>query len=118
MTKELTCIICPKGCNIKVEYEKDIVKNIEGNTCKRGYDYAFSELTNPVRTITSTVKLEDGRMLPVKTDKPISKKLISKCMNEINKITVRAPVKEEQVIIENVLNTDCNIIATKVMKMS
>ena len=48
MTKELTCIICPKGCNIKVEFEKDKVTNIEGNTCKRGYDYAFSEITNPV----------------------------------------------------------------------
>jgi CxxC motif-containing protein len=115
MTKELTCIICPKGCNIKVEYEKDIVKKIEGNTCKRGYDYALSEITNPVRTVTSTVKLDDGRMLSVKTDKPIPKNLISKCMKEINKITVKAPVKEEQIIIENVLNTGCNIIATKVM---
>ena len=63
MTKELTCIICPKGCNIKVEVEDGKVISVEGNTCKRGYDYAFSEVTNPVRTLTSTIRLENGKML-------------------------------------------------------
>ena len=116
MTKELTCIICPKGCNIKVEFEKDKVTNIEGNTCKRGYDYAFSEITNPVRTLTSTIKLEDGNMVSLKTDKPIPKNLISKCMKEINKTIAKPPIKEGQILIENILNTGCNIVATKLIK--
>ena len=113
MKRELTCIICPKGCNIKVEIEEGKVKNIEGNTCKRGYDYALSEVTNPVRTITSTIKLENGKMLPVKTDKPIPKELIFKCMEEINKTIIKLPVKVGDVLIENVLNTSSNIIATQ-----
>jgi len=113
MTRELTCIICPKGCNIKVEIEEGKVVNIEGNTCKRGYDYAMSEVTNPVRTITSTVKMENGKMLSVKTDKPIPKDLIFKCMEEINKVTAKAPVKIGDVLIENILETGSNVIATK-----
>ena len=112
MKRELTCIICPKGCNIKVEIEEDKVTNIEGNTCKRGYDYAMSEITNPVRTITSTMRLENGKMVPVKTDKPISKELIFKCMEKINKVTIKPPVKIGDVLIENILNTGSNIIAT------
>ena len=111
MTRELTCIICPKGCNIKVEMENNEIKSIEGNTCKRGYDYAYSEVTNPVRTITSTVKMENGKMLSVKTDKPIPKELIFKCMEEINKVTAKAPVKIGDVLIENVLNTGSNVVA-------
>ena len=113
MTRMLTCIICPKGCNIKVEIENGEIKNIEGNTCKRGYDYAFSEITNPVRTITSTVKLEDGRMLSVKTNKPIPKELMFKCMEEINKFTAKAPVKIGDVLIKNILGTESDIVATK-----
>lgn len=113
MTKDLTCIICPQGCSLKVEIENGKVINVEGNTCKRGYDYAVSEVTNPVRTITSTIKIENGEMLPVRTDKPIPKELIFKCMEEINKKTVKAPIEMGQVIIENILNTGSNIIATK-----
>ncbi len=113
MTRELTCIICPKGCNIKIEMENNEIKSIEGNTCKRGYDYAYSEVTNPVRTITSTVKMENGKMLSVKTDKPIPKELIFKCMEEINKVTAKSPVKIGDVLIENILKTGSNIVATQ-----
>lgn len=113
MTRELTCIICPKGCSIKVEIGNDEIKSIEGNTCKRGYDYAYSEVTNPVRTITSTVKMENGKMLSVKTDKPIPKGLMFKCMEEINKVKAKAPVKIGDVLIVNILETGSNIIATQ-----
>ena len=66
MIKELTCIICPQGCNIKVEIEENgNIKNVEGNTCKRGYEYAVNEVSNPVRTITTTVKMKNGKMLSV-----------------------------------------------------
>lgn len=116
MERNLTCIICPRGCNIKVEIENGKIKSIEGNTCPRGYDYAVSEVTNPVRTITSTVKLENGKMLPVKTNKPIPKELMFKCMEEINKIVAKEPIKIGDVLIENVLGTGSNVVATKNVK--
>ena len=67
MKKELTCIICPQGCNIKVEIEGNNIINVEGNGCKRGYEYAISEVKNPVRTLTTTIKLQNGKVIPVKT---------------------------------------------------
>ena len=112
MTKNLTCIICPKGCNINVEVENGKVTKIEGNTCQRGYDYAYSEVTNPVRTVTSTIKLENGNMISVKTDKPIPKELIFRCMEEINKTVIKEPVKIGDILIENILNTGSNIVST------
>jgi len=116
MTKNLTCIICPRGCNMKVEVEDGKVINVGGNTGKRGYDYAVSEVTNPVRTVTSTIKLENGSMIPVKTDKPIPKDLIFKCMEEINKVNIKPPIKIGQVLIENILDTGVNVIATRSIK--
>ena len=116
MTRNLTCIICPQGCSLNVEIEDGKVISVEGNTCKRGYDYAISEVTNPVRTVTSTIKLENGEMIPVKTDKPIPKDLIFKCMEEINKKTIKKHIEIGQVIIENILNTGSNIVATRSSK--
>ena len=113
MEKELTCIICPNGCNMKVKIENEKVINVEGNTCKRGYDYAISEITAPTRTITTTVKLTNGKMVSVKTDKPVPKQLIFQCMQEINKTEEQAPVEIGKIIIENIVNTGANIIATQ-----
>ena len=50
--KELICIVCPKGCHLRVD-EADNYR-VEGNGCARGEVYGREELTNPTRTITST----------------------------------------------------------------
>lgn len=109
--KELICITCPRGCHLVV----DDNLNVSGNTCPRGEAYAKAELTNPVRMITSTVAIiskVDSR-LPVRTNKPISKKLMFEVIEEIKKIEVKAPIKIGDVIIKGVLGTDVDIISAK-----
>jgi CxxC motif-containing protein len=115
MIKEMICINCPRGCHLSVDTEK---LTVTGNTCPRGAAYGLSEITNPVRTVTSTVKISGGhsRRLSVKTDKPISKKLIFDVMKELDKVEAKAPVKIGDVIIPHVLGTDVNIVATKQME--
>lgn len=113
-TKSLICIVCPVGCPITVRLDGKKIESILGNKCRRGREYAESECTNPVRTVTSTVKVLNGELpvAPVKTDKPIPKHLILDCMREINKCTVNAPVQIGEPIIRNILGTEANIIAT------
>lgn len=110
MSKEFICIICPKGCHIKVDGD-----NITGYTCLRGLNYVKQESVNPVRTLTSTVLVDGEKDLvcPVKTSGEIPKKEIFNVMNEINKIKVKKPIKMNQVLIENVLNLGVDIISTK-----
>lgn len=117
MMKELICISCPMGCHLAVDVENKIVT---GNTCKRGEVYGINEVTNPVRVITSTVKVENGELpvLPVKTEKPVPKNLNFKVMEKLKEVQVKAPVNIGDVIIENVLNTGINIIATRNIKVS
>jgi len=88
---------------------------IKGNTCKRGEVYSIAEYTNPTRILTSTVKLRNSvlKRLPVRTNIPISQKLLFECMKELNSITVDTPVNMGQVLIENILGTGVNIISSR-----
>lgn len=113
MTK-LICIVCPKGCHLEI----DESFNVTGNFCKRGEVYAKNEITNPTRTVTSTVKLNSKilKMLPVRTDKPIAKSKMFDVMEELKKVEVNAPVNSGDIIISNILGTNINIIATRTIK--
>lgn len=114
---ETICVICPRGCKIFIK--KDETKKdgylISGNNCEKGYVYALNEQVNPTRNFSTTLKIEDGNLkrLPVKTDRPISKSLILKSMKEINKISLKAPVENGEIVIKNILNTKVNIVSTK-----
>ena len=73
--KEIICITCPRGCHLTVD---EVSKKVSGNSCPKGEAYGLCEVFDPKRVITSTVVLlgSDLKRLPVRTDKPISKKLI------------------------------------------
>ncbi len=109
MKRELTCIICPLGCSLTAEMADGEVR-VSGNTCPKGAEYAKTECTNPVRTVTASVKC-DGGMLSVKTDRPIKKGDIFLCMEKIHSLYVKAPVSIGDVICENVCGA--NIVATQ-----
>ena len=111
MKRELTCIVCPIGCSLSVELDNGKVVSVSGNTCPRGEKYANEECTAPKRTITSTVKCDDGQLLPVKTDRTIPKENIFECMEIINKAVAHLPIKAGDVIIEDVFGS--NIVAAK-----
>lgn len=111
--KELVCIVCPRGCTMTLEGEGKDVK-VSGNSCKRGAEFAVSEMTEPKRTICTTVKtaFPDVPVLPVRVSKEIPKDRIFDVMAEINKVTVKEKVKRGEVIIKDVSGLGADIIAT------
>ena len=109
MKRELICTGCPIGCSITAERENENIK-ISGNNCKKGEEYAKNEILFPKRTVTSTVRLKNGKILPVKTDGDIPKDKIFECMKIINRLKPDLPLKTGDVIMENVFG--CNIILT------
>ncbi len=112
MVRELTCIVCPKGCGLKVELDGNTVTSVTGFTCPRGKQYAIDECTHPMRTITSTVRAENGEVVPVKTSTSVPKELIFDCMREINRATLKLPAKIGDTVIPNILGTGADIIVT------
>ena len=113
MIRELTCIVCPKGCQLKVELEGKKVLSVTGNTCKRGVTYAETECIAPMRTLTTTAAVEGGGVVPVKTDKTIPKELLFDAMKEVNAVRVKRDAKLGDVIIENLLGTGANVVTTR-----
>lgn len=113
--RELTCIGCPMGCPLTVELEQGKILSVKGNTCKRGEIYAQKEVTNPTRIVTSTVRVEGGKvdMISVKTKEDIPKDKIFACVKALKGLTVKAPVHIGEVIIPNVAETGVDVVATR-----
>lgn len=112
MEINLTCIVCPMGCSLKVKTENGEVKDVRGNSCPRGAAYARTEVTAPVRTLTTTVRAGD-KMVSVKSSKPLPKEKISEYMKIINSVNINKSVSIGDVIVENIGGTGIDIVATK-----
>ena len=90
------------GCEIEVELQDGKVLSLSSNNCSRGKLYAQAEVVCPKRVITSTVRAENGEMIPVKTDKPIRKDAMFDVMKKINALTCKTPVAIGDILIENI----------------
>ena len=110
--REMTCIICPRGCQMTVEYEAKTVLSVKGNACKRGNDYAVSECTCPTRTLTTTVMTESGEVVAVKSSKAIPKELLFDAMKQINALRIKNDVRQGDVVVANILDTGADIVVT------
>lgn len=111
MKREMICIVCPAGCRLTWEDGK-----VSGYSCPRGLDYATTEMTAPKRNVSSTVILErvEGHpRIPVKTDRTIDKALVKDAVKLLDGIVVKPPVQVGDVILENVLDSGVNFVATR-----
>jgi CxxC motif-containing protein len=115
MEREYTCIICPNGCLIKVEYEGTNIKNIKGDECPKGKEYVKNEITNPLRVFTGSVLVENGdfSLVSVKTPVSIPKKYLKKIGGITRQLKVKAPVTIGQVVAFNLLSENIDLIATR-----
>lgn len=113
--QELTCIGCPMGCLVAVETEDGAIVDIMGHTCPRGKDYAEKEVTQPQRTVTSTVPVFGGSlvMVPVKTSSDIPKSKVFESMAQIRAARVNAPITAGDIIIHDLAGTGIDLIATR-----
>lgn len=113
---KILCVTCPKGCTLEVTREGQTVIEIKPG-CKRGHEYANRELVDPRRMVASTVKVRQGihPLLPVYTSAPFPKAKIRELMAELRQIEVSAPVTMGAIMIENILDTGIDILASRDM---
>ena len=114
MKNKITCILCPLGCMLRIRIKNENF-NISGNECKKGEKYAIQESTMPLRILTTTILIDNGEhiLLPVRSEKGIHKDLIVKCIRELSKIRIKAPIKCKDIVYKNILNTGIDIIASR-----
>lgn len=113
MEKDFTCIVCPNGCTLHTVSSGGEI-TVSGQKCPKGEEYAKTELTNPMRTLTTSVATTalQRPVLPVRTDGAIPKGEIENAMKHINSIVVSAPISCGDIICENLLGFGVNLIAT------
>lgn len=117
MKKNMTCIVCPIGCQMVIHQKNDGTFEVTDNNCKRGPKYAITELKNPTRVIPTTVVIKNAMLprLPVKTAKPIPKGQIFDAMAAINQVVVEAPIKTGDVVLKNLLGLGIDVVSTRTM---
>lgn len=115
MKRNLTCIICPRGCTLAVEIENGNAK-VTGNACPKGEAYGINECLCPVRTVTSILRVSNRQdtMVSVKTAVPVKKADMFRAMEVLKNTTVEAPVAAGSVLLQDVFGAD--VIATKTIK--
>ena len=118
-TLKFNCTTCPSECLLTVEVERDAdgavaeVRSVTGNSCPRGDRFAHQELTCPMRVLTTTVAVSGGEtLLPVRTAEAIPLALHAQAMALIRELVVKAPVRMGDVVLENLLDTNINLIAS------
>ena len=113
MKKEITCIICPRGCLVTVLGGPGLVEEISGHQCGRGEKYARQEFLDPRRILTSSVLLTGpGRaLLPVRSSRPLPRDLLLPAMEVIRRCRISPPVGLHQVIVTDILGTGVDMIS-------
>ena len=116
--RHFTCVTCPVGCEIDVELHDGRVVSVEGNKCDKGEEFVLQELEEPMRILTTTVRIKGARwaMLPVRTDEPVPRRLLLRAVEELAGVELEAPVKLYDVVIKSVAGTEANIVATRNME--
>ena len=112
MKRNITCVVCPRGCSMVAEIEGEQI-TVTGNACPRGEAHAIGECTNPVRSLTSIVRVSnrEDTMVSVKSAAPVPKDKMFEIMDRIHATSVEAPLAIGDVILSDVYGTV--IVATK-----
>lgn len=119
-TLQFNCTTCPSECLLTVEVERDAdghvaaVRSVTGNSCPRGDKFAHQELTCPMRVLTTTVAVSGGdeALLPVRTAEAIPLALHAQAMNLIRGLVVNAPIRIGDVVLEDLLGTSIDLVAS------
>lgn len=119
-TLRFNCTTCPSECLLTVKVERDAdgavveVRSATGNSCLRGDTFAHQELTCPMRVLTATVAVSGGEeaLLPARTAEAIPLELHAQAMDLIRGLVVKAPIRMGDVVLENLLNTKIDLIAS------
>ena len=116
--RHFVCVVCPIGCEIDVIHEGSRIISMEGNKCEKSEEFVTQELIEPMRILTTTVRIQGARwpVIPVRTDRAVPKRLFPRIMRDLKRIELQAPVNMLDVVVGDILHTGADIVATRTMR--
>ena len=117
-TRQMTCILCPNGCEIDVAYRGEPsaeTLEVEGNLCPKGETYALEELLHPKRTLTTSTLVRHGvqPQTSVKTRAPIPREAVARAREALRSVVVDAPVAIGDTVAHDVAGTGVDVVVTR-----
>jgi len=116
--KRMTCILCPNGCELEARYTaapspESIL--VEGNLCPKGIDYAVEELTDPKRTLTTSVLVRHGvqPQTSVKTATPVPRDALMAARRALLQLSLDAPVAIGDIVSASIAETGVAVVVTR-----
>lgn len=85
-----------------------------GNRCARGLEFAATELTAPMRSITTTVRtvFQEMPVLPVRTKGEVPKEMITDIIRELAKVLISEKIGIGETVAADILGSGVDVIAT------
>ena len=119
MTKDVICIMCPLGCDMKVEVKGQEVTNVQGHRCKKGVKHAEREVFFPGRILTTTIRTDTPQLplLPVRSNREIQKDKLIDCVRKISQHIIKGPVNTGQAVLEDILGLGIDIVACRTLPL-
>ncbi|MCT8978726.1 DUF1667 domain-containing protein [Clostridium sp. CX1] len=114
MIKEAICYGCNNKCILSIDIYNDSIE-VQGNLCDEGIKYAKEQINSNKGILTTLVRIKGSRynVVPVKSSKPLDKKLWVECSKALSRLYVGAPIKAGDIVCKNILNTGADIVCTK-----
>lgn len=114
--RRLTCIRCPRGCQLEALVEDGAVAGVTGNACPRGAAYAADEVCHPMRCVTTTVAVAGSPLdavVSVRTDGDVPKEKVTEVVAALATVHLEAPVRVGDLVLADVCGTGVNVVATR-----
>ena len=103
------CIMCPLGCELTYEVMPNNELKVSGNNCLRGPQFLKTELTCPMRSVSTLVRFKD-RAIACKTSAPVPKSKIDDVLKESAKIVLERKPRFHAVLKKNIASTGADLI--------
>jgi len=87
---------------------------VEGNKCDKGREFAYAEMSNPSRTLTTTVrtKFPGIPVLSVRTAGEIPRDKLMTAMRELSEVVIEEELGCGDTVVENIAKTGVSVIVT------
>jgi CxxC motif-containing protein len=114
----MTCILCPNGCELRATWEGEPTEetlSVDGNLCPKGVSYAADELTNPMRTLTTSVRIRHGvqRLAGVKTASPLPRDRLAAVRAVLEPVVLEAPVAIGEIALPDAAGLGIDVVVTR-----
>mgnify|MGYP001548343742 CR=1 FL=1 len=119
-TRKIICVRCPRGCEITTTVDGYGMFEVDGAVCRLGREYVESELTDPRRILTTTVRVKGGvrPLVSVWTPEPMPKEAILELAEELRAVELVAPVQAGETVIKDWRGTGVRVETSSSVFMS